>query len=219
MTKANQDFDLIKAYFDDELDPGRKRDFIERYHKDIAFQEAVDEYKLFKNTFDNLSEDSSARVEQIIAGETSEKKRTIKPFLPRRSLYIAASILVILGITFVVYFTLPGDMNPRQIAENENNLPERTLNIPLHGIDNPMGYTPSGQVTIDSIWVEIYQIKDTIPYYIFQDTLKLFLPDRLLQEPTSITVVKEGYKLVTPGGEYNLHKGFEHQRELKRNER
>ncbi len=213
MTKYMNDQEFIAAYFNNELDNAEKKKFLLQYEEDEAFQQRVDEYKILHHTFTNLSDEATQRIERILQQE--EKTSKVHRLNTRRTWYIAATVLLLLGIGAVVYFTLPSDKNPAQIAgeSDPEKEPLQQYQIPLYSSGDALGFTPSESMAIDSVTLLIFEAENENNTYIFGDTLKLFLNDESLT-PVGIAGRNGTYILKTNVGNYEILKGFNQEMEL-----
>lgn len=218
MTKYMNDQEFIAAYFNHRLDDAEKKRFLAKYEEDETFQQSVDEYKIMHHTFTNLSDEATKRIEGIFQKE--EEKVKVHQLNTRRTWYIAATVLLLLGIGAVVYFTLPADENPIQVAEKPDTKiePLQEFQVPLYSSEEALGYTPSEQMAVDSIILFVFDSEEETNTYIFGDTLKLYLMDNNLT-PLRIENKDGNYILKTTQGNYELMKGFNQEMELERTEK
>ena len=216
MTKYMNDQEFIEAYFNHRLDDAEKKRFLTKYEEDETFQQSVDEYKIMHHTFTNLSDEAAQRIERIFQKE--EGKVKIHQLNTRRTWYIAASVLLIVGIGTVVYFTMPEDKNPLQVAEKPVILetqPEKQFILPLYSSEDALGFTPTEPTVADSIITLVYKAEKNRNTYTFKDTLKLYLVDKTTQ-PVSLININGKYILETTDERYELFKGFNQEMELER---
>ena len=207
------DKNFIAAYFNNELDDSQKFEFLRRYDEDETFQHQVDEYKIMHDTFSNLSENAVNRIEGILQQEEQHKVRYL---FTKKTWYIAASVLLLVGIGTVVYFTMPEDKNPLQVAEKpvtQEIKPEKQFILPLYSSEDALGFTPTESTVADSIITLVYKAEKNRNTYTFKDTLKLYLVDKTTQ-PVSLININGKYILETTDERYELFKGFNQEMEL-----
>ena len=217
MKKHMNDKDFIAAYFNNELNDTQKIEFLHRYEEDETFQQQVDEYKIMHDTFSNLSEHAVNRIESILQKDEQQKVRHL---FTKKTWSIAASVLLLVGISAVVYLTIPEDKNPVQVTEKpeiQETQPEKQLILPLYSPEDALGYTPAESSVTDSILTLVYKAEKNQNTYSFKDTLKLYVVDKTIQ-PVSLVQINGRYILETTDESYELFKGFNQEMELERYE-